>query len=155
MPLRAEYNERSMRIRYETGVATLIQLAITAGLSFISAIASIIAGCRGGFSADCVTNAFVSLVLIIMMIVGLGILLALGYAAQARRSVRLAYTLMGAEAFAALVFLFDAKQAPGIVERLTNFVSFLVAAWVIFIAWRLSRAKGGRMVTRQSRRRAA
>ena len=142
-----------MRIRYETGIATLVQFAAIAGLSFINGLASIISGCRGGATADCVTNAFVSLVLIIMLLVGLGILLALGYAAQARRSVRLAYTLMAAEAFAAAVFLFDAKQTPSLVERLTNFLSFLVSAWVIFVAWRLSRAKGGRIVANRGRRR--
>lgn len=135
-----------MRIRYETGIATLVQFAVTAGLSIINGLASVIVGCRGGATADCITNTFVSLVLIILMVVGLGILLALGYAAQARRSARLAYTLIVIEAFVALIFLFDTKQSPGIVERLTSFLSFAVAAWVIFVAWRLSRAKGGRIV---------
>jgi len=143
-----------MRIRYETGIATLVQFAVIAGLSFINGLASIISGCHSGATADCITNAFVSLVLIIMLIVGLGILLALGYAAQARRSARLAYILMAAEAFAAFIFLFDAKQTPSIIERLTNFLSFAVSAWVIFVAWRLSRAKGGRIVAGRSHRHA-
>src|SRR5690348_6565484 len=101
-----------MRIRYETGVATFIQFIIGTTLSFMSGGASIVSGCRGNSGADCATNAFVSLILIIMTVVAYTFVLGLGYVAQERRSSRLAYSLIAAEAFALLIFLFDAKHAP-------------------------------------------
>lgn len=135
-----------MRIRYETGVATFVQFIIGAGLSFINGVASIASGCRGANGADCVSNAFVSLILIILVIAAYGFLLGLGYVAQDRRSSRLALFLMGCEAFAILIFLFDAKHAPGLVDKITNALSALVALWVIYVSWRLYRARGGRIV---------
>ena len=137
-----------MRIRYETGTATFVQFIIGAGLSFISGVASIIGGCRGAGGADCVSNAFVSLILIILTVTAFGFLLGLGYVAQERRSSRLAALLIGCEAFAMLIFLFDARQSPAVVDKLTNAISFIVAAWVAFVAVQLYRARGGRIVRR-------
>ena len=142
-----------MKLRYETGVAALVQFVITIGLSFLNGAASIIGGCLHGFTADCVTNGLSSLILIILIVIALGFLLALGYMAQERRSTSLARLLMGFEAFAALIFLFDAKQSPGVFDRITNFIYFLLAAWVIILAWRLSRSHGGRIVHARARRR--
>ncbi|HVU59803.1 MAG TPA: hypothetical protein VHC98_03120 [Candidatus Saccharimonadales bacterium] len=144
-----------MRIRYETGVATLVQFIGAAGLSFLGGLASIAAGCSSGANADCVTNAFVSLVFIILMIGALAFLVLLGYSAQARRSTRLALMLVIAELLALGFFLFDAKQAPDIVERITNALSALLAVWVILVALRLANARGQRIVNRPRRRRSS
>lgn len=135
---------RRMWIRYETSVATLVQFIVGTGLTFLNGGASIISGCTNG--ADCVSNAFVSLLLIILVIACYATLLGLGYVAQEKRSSRLALLLIGAEAFAALIFLFDAKQAPAIIDKGTNFVSFIIALWVMYIAFNLYRSKGARMV---------
>jgi len=140
-----------MHLRYETGVATLVQFIITAALTFLTTVISIIGGCTQGTNADCISNALVSLILIILVVFGLGVMMVLGYAAQERRSRRLALFLIGAEAITALVYLFDAKQSPDLIERLTSFVSFLLAIWVVVLAWRLSRAKGGRVVKNRRR----
>jgi protein-S-isoprenylcysteine O-methyltransferase Ste14 len=80
-------------------------------------------------------------------------LLVLGYAAQERRSSRLAKLLIAAEILAALIYLYDTQHALSILERLTNLGSCLLALWVIVLAWRLSRAKGGRIVKVRARRR--
>ena len=141
-----------MRIRYETGTATLIQFIVGAGLSFLNGVISVVSGCTGSGSADCVSNAFVSLVLIMMTIVAYVFLLALGYVAQERRSVRLAYLLIASELIAALVSIFDARQSASVVDKFTNFISFVAAVWVIYVAWRLARAKGGRIVRRNPKR---
>lgn len=135
-----------MRIRHETGIATFIQFVIGVFLSFISGGISIIADCRGTSSGECISNAFVSLILIILVVLWLGFLLVLGYATQDRRSSRLALVLMGAESLTALIYLFDAKHSPDIFSGLMNLVSLLIAAWVIFVAWHILRAKGGRIV---------
>lgn len=138
-----------MRIRYETGIATFIQFIVGVLLSILTNGVGAIGECRSTSAGECVSNLLVSLILIIIITVWLGFLLLLGYAAQDRRSPRLAMILMGAEAFAALIYLFDAKHAPDWLSRATNFISFLIAAWIIFLAWRLVRAKGGRIVHRQ------
>lgn len=142
-----------MHIRYETGIATLVQFIVTAGLSFVSGLASVISGCTSGANADCVTNAFVSLVLIMLTVAALAVIAVLGYVAQARRSVRLAWLLMLIEAGTALIYLFDAKQSPALIERITNFIALLIALWVGIVAWQLSRLRGGRAVKPRARRR--
>jgi ABC-type dipeptide/oligopeptide/nickel transport system permease subunit len=144
-----------MRLRYETGVATLVQFIVTILLTFITSLISIISGCTGGLDAQCVSNALVSLVLIFLIIFALGFLLVLGYAAQERRSSRLAKLLIAAEFLAAFAYIYDAKQTPSALERITNLVSCLLAIWVIVLAWRLARAKGGRVVKIRSRQRPA
>ena len=135
-----------MRLRYETGIATLVQLIVTTLLTFIGSIVSAVGGCTGKPSADCVSNTLVSLIYIILTVGALGFIAALGYVAQERRSRRLAMALITLEAFAALIYLFDTKQANSITDGITNLLSFLLAIWVITIAWRLVRAKGGRIV---------
>ncbi len=140
-----------MHLRYETGVATFVQFIIGAGLSFMTGVASIISGCRGASGADCITNTFVSLILIILTIVAFSFLAGLGYVAQDRRSSRLALALIGFELLAMLIFLFDALHSPDILSKLINFVSFVVALWVLYIAWKLYRAKGARIVRARRR----
>lgn len=131
----------------------MVQFIAATGLSFINGGASIVGGCGSGLGADCISNALVSLILIILTILFLAFLLVLGYAAQERRSSRLAQVLIAAEAVAALVYLFDTKHSQGILDRATNFAALLLALWVIVLAWRLARARGGRIVKSQSRRR--
>lgn len=134
-----------MFLRSKTGTATLVQFILGTALSFLSGIGSIIAGCRHG-GVDCVTNSFVSLLVVIMLVGGYGILLALGYVAQEKRDPRLALALMACESFAGLIFLFDTKQSPDLFSKLTNLLSFGIVVWVLFIAFRQFRAGSGRMV---------
>lgn len=141
-----------MRIRHETGIATFIQFVVGVFLSIISGAVSVIGDCIGTSSGECISNAFVSLILIIILVFWLGFLLALGYVTQDRRSPRLAMLLIGAEGLSALIYLFDTMHSPDIISRLTNLVSFLIAAWVIFVAWHILRAKGGRIVKNRTQR---
>ena len=142
-----------MRLRYETGIGTLVQFIATTALSFIGTLVSVIGGCTSGVNANCVSNTLVSLILLILIIFALGFLLVLGFAAQERRSSRLAKLLIVSEVLAAIIYLYDTQHALNILERLTNLVSCLLAIWVIILAWRLSRAKGGRIVKVRGRRR--
>jgi hypothetical protein len=141
-----------MRVRYETGVATLVQFAAGTILAVVSGGGSVISGCLHHSGADCATNTFVTLLFLIFTAGVLAVIAILGYIAQERRSTRLAYILMGIEAGAALIYLFDAKQAPGFVDRITNLLTFLIAVWVIVVAWRLAQSKGARIVRRQRTR---
>lgn len=142
-----------MRIRYETSVATLVQFLAGVALSFVDGVASIAGGCFHTNSVDCVSNALVSLIVMLGAVVLFGVVLGLGYVAQARRSVHLAYVLIGAEIAMGAIFLFDAKHAIDAVTVITNVLSAGIAAWVIWVAWNLSRTRGGRMVRARKGRR--
>lgn len=137
-----------MHTRIKTGVATLVQFVFGTVLAFIAGVVSIIGGCRNG-GVDCATNTFVSLILIIMTIAAYGVLLGIGYVAQDKRSPRLALALIALEFVGAVVFLFDARHATNFFDLATNLTSLLIAAWVIFVAFRQFRAKGARLVRRR------
>ena len=143
-----------MKIRYQTGVVTLIQFIAGVALGFLNEVSSSISGCIGTGST-CVSNTLVSLVLIILTAVWFAFVAALGYAAQDRRSRRLARYLIAAEAIIAVVALFDAKHFPNILSLITSIVDFCLAAWALLLAYRLSKANGGRVIapTRTRKRR--
>jgi hypothetical protein len=144
-----------MRLRYETGIATLVQFVIGVGLSFIGSAASILSGCHRHSAAECASNTLVSLVLIIITAAVLAAIAAFGYVAQERRSTRLALILIGIEGMAALFYLFDAKQSAGLLDRISNLISFLVAGWVVVITIGLAQSRGRRIVSVGRRRRVA
>lgn len=141
-----------MRIRYETSLATLVQFLAGVALSFVNGVASIAGGCFHTNSVDCVSNALVSLIVMLGSAMLFGVVLGLGYVAQARRSARLAYILIGAEIAMGAIFLFDAKHAVDVITVVTNLLSASIAAWVIWVAWNLSRTRGGRMVRARNTR---
>ena len=138
-----------MRLHHQTGTATLIQFIIGSGLAFISGINSIISNCAGSGNTDCVSNTFVSLLLLLLVVGGYGVLAAVGSIAWMRRSSRLAIVLIGMELAAGVVFLFDAKQSLNMLDRIVNALALLIALWVAYIACNLFRSKGARVVKRQ------
>jgi len=135
-----------MRIYHHTSPATLVQLIVGSALTFITGFSSIISGCYGNGSTDCVSNTFVSLLLVLLVISGYGLLAGVGYIAQARRSGRLALVLIGMEACAGVIFLFDAKQSLDLVDRAANLAAFALAVWVAYVAFNLFRSRGTRVV---------
>jgi hypothetical protein len=139
-----------MRLRYETGIATLIQFAVVTILAFINQFASIVSTCLK-HDGDCVSNSLVSLILVILVAIWLGFISALGYAAQDKRSKRLAQFLIGAEGMNALISLFNAKHFPNALGLITSLIDLTLAVWVIVLAWRLMRANGGRIVASSAR----
>jgi hypothetical protein len=139
-----------MRLRYETGTATLIQFAVVTILGFINQIVSIISTCVK-HDGDCVSNSLVSLILVILIAIWLGFISALGYAAQDKRSKRLAQFLIGAEGLNVMISLFNAKHFPNTLGLITSVIDCALAAWVIILAWRLMRADGGRIVSPAAR----
>jgi hypothetical protein len=135
-----------MRVRYQTSVATMVQFIVGAILTFLNSAISIISGCVGNSGTDCVSNTFVSLLLVILIVGAYGLLLTIGYIAQEKRSSSLALLLIAAQTFAALIFLFDARQTPMLIDKATNGLSFVIAIWVAYVAFNLYRAKGARIV---------
>jgi len=143
-----------MRLRYETGTATLIQLGVVTLLGLGNQVAAIISSCVKDASA-CVQDSFVSLVFVVLLGVWLGIVSVIGYAAQEKRSKRLAFLLIAFECLILIVATINARGTTNIFSRLTSLIDISIALWIVFLAFRLARANGGRIVKRTSSQSAA
>ncbi len=142
-----------MKLRYETGVAAMTQFLAVIFLNFIGAIVSSIDVCTGATNAyDCVSGIGIDLLYVIILAFWFGFLWVLAYAAQDRRDHRLATILMAAEFMVLVVALFNAKHFPNIIGLITSLTNAALAVWVIYLAFRLTRAKGGRITARTTRR---
>jgi hypothetical protein len=120
-------------------------------LNFVNTISSSVSGCSN--KEDCLSNIILSLAYLIVLALWFGFLSVLGYAAQDRRSKRMAQILIAAEVMVLLVSLFDAKHYPNILGLVISLTDATLAVWVISLAYRLMRANGGRVVSPTRRHR--
>lgn len=136
-----------MKLRYETAITTFVQLALMALLIIVGGVIETFKECQDGASS-CVASSFLWLV---MLIFGAGFfvcLSALGYFTQAKRSRRLAILLIFAElGIAAISFKFLTNPSS-VLSGLGSFAMLGLALWTIVLAYRLTRAKGGRIVAK-------
>lgn len=143
-----------MRLTYETGTATLIQFIVLGLLNIGNALQSIITTCNHP-GADCVGNLLSSIIYYLLIVVWFGLIVVLGFGAQERRSKRLAITLIGAELAVLAVALYNIKlnltYHNGFLSLLTSFADVILSVWVVSLAYRLMKTKGGRAVKRQRR----
>lgn len=124
----------------------MIQFVVVTLLNFVGNIVSSITGCKAATTTyDCASGVVINLLYVVLLALWFGFIWMLGYAAQDRRDHRLARFLMGAEFMVLVVALFNAKHYPNILGLITSLVDAALAAWVIYLAFRLSRAKGGRI----------
>ncbi len=137
-----------MKFKYETAVITMVQFIVLSLLGIANALNSIVSTCHSTHG-DCVSNLIVSLIFFILTVVWFGFVWILGYNAQERRSHRLAWLLIAAEIFIAMIALFNAKHHTDMLGLGTSVVDLFLAIWVISLAFRLVRAGGGRVVTKQ------
>jgi hypothetical protein len=144
-----------MKLTYQTGVATLIQFIVLGLLNIANGLDSIISTCHHA-GGDCVGNIFSSLIFYILAVSWFGIVWIIGYAAQERRSKRLAQLLIAAEGLISLIAYFnvklDLKYHNGLLSLFTSLVDLAMAIWIITLAFRLMRAGTGRVVTKQRAR---
>lgn len=139
-----------MKLRYQTGTATLIQFVVLVLLNLVNAVISSVSGCHDG--SGCTTSIFTSVVYFLLLALWFGVLLIIGAGAQEKRSKRMCQILIAAEGMVALIALFDLKHYPNIMGLITSLVDALLALWVIILAFRLMRSGGGRIVTSQRAR---
>lgn len=146
-----------MKLTYQTGIATLIQFLVLSLLTLVSQLVSAVSSCHkdGG---NCITNVITSIIFYILVAVAFGTIWLIGYAAQSRRSKRLTQLLICIEGVIALGALFSIKvsvhqASSNIFVLIVSFAILLLAVWIISLAFRLMRAGGGRVVTRQRGRR--
>lgn len=140
-----------MRLKYETAIATLIQFVALTLLNVGTGAVSVVSTCHDS-NGDCVSNLIVSLIFFILLALWFACIWVLGYAAQERRSKRLAQLLIITELLVAVVALFNAKHHTDPLSLATSIIDFCLAVWVITLAYRLIKSGGGRIVTRQRSR---
>ena len=143
-----------MRLTYETGVATLIQFIVLSFLNIANTIVSIITTCSHN-SGDCVTNMLSSVVFYLLIVAWFGIIAVVGYKAQSNRSKRMAQVLMAAEFMVFVVAAYNIKLGityhNGALSLFTSLIDTILAVWIITLAFRLMRSKGGRVVRARHR----
>ena len=133
-----------MRLRYETGTATLIQFIVLGLLNIATMIGSTVTACRT--DSDCLGSFFLNFIFYLLLVAWFGILCVIGFGAQQKRSKRLAQILICAEGLTALVSLFDAKHHNDFLGLITSAADFILSVWIVTLAFRLMRSGGGRVV---------
>lgn len=143
-----------MKLRYETGIAAMTQFLVVLLLNFVGAIAASIGDCRDASTTyDCVSGIGINLLYVILLAGWFGFVWILAYAAQDRRDHRLAMLLIGAEFMILVVSLFNAKHFPNVLGLITSLTDAALAVWVMWLAFQLTRAKGGRITAHHRRTR--
>ncbi len=144
------------RLRYETGIITFVQLVTVVPLAFVNGLLDIFDSIGEGEGHVMETIIF-AMIFVLMLAFWFGLVSALGYAAQERRSRFFAKMLIAAElgtGGAALLYMQHPGDALGFITAL---IIGLLALWAIVLAFRLHQSRGGRIVARggshRSRRR--
>lgn len=150
------YNAHGMKFTYETGPATLIQFVTLSMLNIATGLQSVSETCSKD-GADCLGNFLISFIFYLLIVGWFGFVSVLGFAAQHRRSKRLAQLLILVEMLiifvAALNIKLNLTNDNGLLTLFTSIVDLLLAIWIITLAFRLMRASGGRVVAKQRGRR--
>jgi Ca2+/Na+ antiporter len=139
-----------MKIKYETGTATLVQFIALSLLGILNALNSIISTCHSA-ADECVTNAMLSTIFFMITVFFFAVIWVLGYTVQDRRSKRLAQLLIMVELLIMIVALFNARHHTDILSLFTSVLDFGLAVWVIVSAAILIKYGGKRVVTHRQR----
>jgi cadmium resistance protein CadD (predicted permease) len=146
---------KSVKLTYETGIAAFIQFIIMSFFILITQMASSVTGCVKNGN-DCITNVITSIIFFILTAVVFGIIWLIAYAAQSRRSRRLAQLVICIEGFISLIALFSIKlnlHSRTVSGTIASFGVLVMSVWIISLAFRLMRAGESRVMTPQRRRR--
>lgn len=143
------------KLTYETGPATFIQFITLGLLNIATGLQSVAQTCQKA-GDDCLGNFLISFIFYLVVLAWFGGVAALGFLAQARRSKRLALLLILAElAIAGVAFMnirLNLRYDHGWLTLFTSAVDLILAIWIITLAFRLTRASGGRVVVKQRTR---
>ncbi len=138
-----------VKLKYETGVAATVQFIALTILNFISGADSAIRQCVSG-NGGCVSNIVLSVLYFMVITIWFGALWLAGYAAQDRRSKRICQLLIMAEGLVALIGLFEmTRTTTSLLGKLIALIELVTAVWISWLAFKIMRAKGGRIRTRR------
>ena len=140
-----------MRMKYETGLVTLIQFIVMSLLSLANSVNSIIVTCVHE-SGQCIENMIPSIILFILIAAWFGFIWVLGYTVQDRRSRKLTAVLIGAEGATAMVALFSVKHHVDALSLGTSLVDLVLSLWVLLLAARIFLAGESRVVSHRGGR---
>jgi hypothetical protein len=138
-----------MKLKYETGVATIIQFAFLELLAIPIVVVEIVSSCTG-HGTQCSTNVFLSPIIFLLKAILYGALALIGYIAQEKRNNRLAWLLVLGELGLIPFSLFNLIHDTNYLTRFTSVIGLLFALWIIVLSYNLAHAKGGRIVKRAS-----
>jgi hypothetical protein len=134
-----------MKLRYETGSATLMQFAVVTIFAFTTQFSSVVAECVK-HNGNCVGDTLTSFIYVILVGVWLGFVSVIGYTVQDKRNRRMAQLLIACEGMVGLIALFNARHFPNFFGLVASLVDLGFAVLVIYLAWNVLRAGGGRIV---------
>jgi hypothetical protein len=137
-----------MLLKYQTGIATLVQFITLSFLGIANALNDTVVECRRD-NGDCLGGLLLSTMFFILTALWFGFIWVLGYAAQERRSRRLAQLLIAAEVGVAMIAYFNATHYTNALGLATSVTDLVLAIWIIFLAFRLIRAGENRVVRRR------
>lgn len=144
-----------MKLTYQVGIATLIQLGIMSLLNIANGVVSAGQQCVQN-SSDCPGDIITSLLYFMVITIWFTFLWILSAAAQERRSRKLAFIVIGGEflVFAVALFNTHSNIHNNILGFITSIIDAALAAWVILLGIRLFIAGGSRVTSSaRSRRR--
>jgi hypothetical protein len=141
-----------MKLTYETGIATVIQFAVLSLLNVGTQLNSIVTTCHT-HGSNCLTNSLSSIGYFLLIVIWFGLIWVLGYFTQKRRSRRLGLALVTAEFLILVVSISNARHHTDVIGLVTSVADTGFAIWVIALAVRLMRARGGRIVSSERARR--
>jgi len=144
-----------MTLTYQTGVATLIQFILVSFFTLGSQTVSTVVSCHQD-GHNCLINTLTAVIFFMVASIVFGVIWLIGYAAQARRSRRLAQLLIATEGFFALIALFSIKlnsHSHSALGLIASFCMLVMTAWIITLAFRLMRAGNARVVNPNRARR--
>lgn len=145
-----------MKLTYQTGIGTMVQFILLSFVTLASQVVTVISTCRKE-GDNCLSNLSISVIFYILVAVVFGSIWIIGLGAQHRRSKRLAQLLICIEGVVALVALFSVKLSlhgeRNIFGLVVSFGIFLLAIWIISLAFRLMKASGGRVSSLGGQRR--
>ncbi|MCL4357584.1 hypothetical protein M1512_01660 [Patescibacteria group bacterium] len=134
----------AFKLRYETGIATTVQFIFLTLLYVVDGANKSVSQCVNG-NGGCLSNIFIQIVLFVFITFCFGVLWLVGFAAQDRRSKRLAQLLIAGEGLVFLVGLYEFYKHSSIIGGAIGLVEFVSALWIIWLAFRLILARGGRV----------
>lgn len=142
----------AVKLKYETGIATVIQFIVLGLLNIVDGFNSVITTCNTD-NSSCLSNLFVSIIFFLLIMCWFAFICLLGFMAQEKRSKRFAQALIGAEALVAIVAIFNIKHHDDFLSLFTSVADLLLAIWISTLAFRLMRSGGKRITGQRSRRR--
>lgn len=135
-----------MKLQYQTGTATFIQLAVMTLLITIGGVRDVAKNCDT--STECVANSFIWLVIAFFIAGWFAALFALGWFAQDKRSYKFARILITAELFTAFISFMLLRNPSSTYSTVGAAISLALALWVCLLGWRIYRIRDQRVTAR-------